>query len=263
MVVRLPDHKIQEIKSKLAIMLDRRKTRLKEMQSLIGSLSFACRAIRPGRPFCRRLIDSLSGAKKPHHFIKITNGMKEDMSMWLMFFNSYNGISVFQNTLWVRDSALHLYTDAAGGSGRGFGAYFEDRWSVGKWPTHWHNMGITRDITFLELFPIVVAFFLWGQYLVNKRIFIQTDNQAVVSIINKQSAKSPRVMILVRKLVLHLLKYNISVRAIHISGCKNFIADSLSRFQFSRFHQLAPGARTDSDPVPQEMWDCFGTKLIG
>lgn len=256
MLVKFPSDKIAELRDKLRTMLSKRKATLKEMQSLIGSLNFACRAIKPGRAFCRRLIDSTCHVSKPHHFIKITEGMQEDMRMWLQFFESYNGISVFQDSVWVRDSYLNLFTDAAGS--RGFGAYFNGRWFAGQWPNAWHILGITKDITFLELFPIVAAILLWGHIIANKKIFIQTDNQAVVSIINKQSAKSPRVMRLIRLFVLYLLKYNISVKASHIPGCKNLIADCLSRFQFGRFRRLAPNSRVHPDQVPQEMWDCFG-----
>jgi hypothetical protein len=50
-----------------------------------------------------------------------------------------------------------------------------------------------------------------------------------VIIINKKSSKSIRVMSLVRVLVLSTLKYNIVIKAKHIPGKINKIADSLSR----------------------------------
>ena len=51
-VVRIPLPKIEEITSKIQELLLREKCKLKQKQSLIGSLNFACRAIVPGRPFC-------------------------------------------------------------------------------------------------------------------------------------------------------------------------------------------------------------------
>ena len=51
MVVRIPRDKVIEIIGKIKDMLSHEKTTLREMQSLIGSLNFACRAIAPGRPF--------------------------------------------------------------------------------------------------------------------------------------------------------------------------------------------------------------------
>ena len=89
-------------------------------------------------------------------------------------------------------------------------------------------MGILNDITFLELFPVVVALCIWGEQLKNKKVIFNIDNQSVVHIINKKSSKSVRVMSLVRHLVLSTLQYNIMTKALHISGISNKIADALS-----------------------------------
>ena len=49
-------------------------------------------------------------------------------------------------------------------------------------------------------------------------------------------------MDLVRFLVLISMKHNFLVRARHVPGANNEIADALSRFQAQRFMELAPGA---------------------
>ena len=86
MTIRIPMGKIEEIRQKIVSMLARKKCTLREMQSLIGSLNFACRAVVPGRPFCRRLINAICGLTKPHHHLNITLAMKEDLQLWLNFF---------------------------------------------------------------------------------------------------------------------------------------------------------------------------------
>ena len=47
-------------------------------------------------------------------------------------------------------------------------------------------------------------------------------------------------MTFVCKLVLVCLQNNILCRAKHIAGCRNTLADSLSRFQIQKFFQLPP-----------------------
>jgi hypothetical protein len=37
-----------------------------------------------------------------------------------------------------------------------------DKWAQKCWPKLWEEMGILKDITFLELFPVVVALCIWG-----------------------------------------------------------------------------------------------------
>jgi hypothetical protein len=60
-----------------------------------------------------------------------------------------------------------------------------------------------------------------GEQLKNKKIIF--------------TSKSVRVMSLVRHLVLSTLQYNIMIKALHISGISNKIADSLSRCDFAAF----------------------------
>ena len=86
-------------------------------------------------------------------------------------------------------------------------------------------------ITFLELVPVVLAFYLWSKELANKMIILHIDNQALLSVLNKRSSKSKMVMSLVRPLVLICMQYNIFFRAVYIPTKLNIIADSISRKQ--------------------------------
>ena len=110
--------------------------------------------------------------------------------------------------------------------------------ACGIWPAHWQQEG--PDITFKELFPIVLAIHLWADYFRNKKLILHCDNQAVVTIINKQSTRSPPSMHLLRLFVLACLQNNLVCRARHLPGTQNNIADALSRGQIHRFRKLAP-----------------------
>jgi len=170
MSVRIPQNKIDEVILKIHSVLSKNKSTLKEMQSLIGSLNFCCRAIPLGRPYCRRLLDSICGLSKPYHHIRVKQEIKKDLSMWLEYLRFFNGVSIFHDQFWVSSEDLELFTDSAGGSGLGYGAYFQGKWFNGKWPAHWHTCGMSKDITFQELFPIVASVFVWGDMLKDKKI---------------------------------------------------------------------------------------------
>ena len=260
MVVRIPREKIIEISSKIRKILGKRKCFLHEMQSLIGSLNFACRAVAPGRPFCRHLINSICGLTIKHHRLRVTHQIRLDLTMWLNFFEKFNGISVFHDRFWVSNDEVQLFSDSAGAFG--FGIYFQGRWSSAPWPLHWKEIGLTKDITVLELFPIVVAVEIWDECLRNKKIKFFCDNLAVVHILNSMTSKSEIVMRLVRYLTLLCLKYNIVVKSEHIEGAKNLIYDALSRFQFTKFRLLAPEANASPCKVPNHLWQvCSSDQL--
>ena len=93
------------------------------------------------------------------------------------------------------------------------------------------NTQILRDITFLELVPIVLAFYIWGKMLNGKKIILFVDNVSLVHILNKQSSRSDRVMPFLRPFVLSALQNNIQFKAKHLSGSDNKIADAISRKQ--------------------------------
>ena len=76
MEARLPADKILKTRSILFEFLCRRKATLKEVQSLIGLLNFACTVVPPGRAFLRRLIDLTKGVHAPFYRIRLTRSVK-------------------------------------------------------------------------------------------------------------------------------------------------------------------------------------------
>lgn len=148
---------------------------------------------------------------------------------------------------------MELFTDASGA--HGFGAYLQGEWCAVRWPQVWRDKVFLTNLALLELFPIVVAVEIWGQYLANKRIRFMCDNLGVVQAINRQSASSRAVICLLRFLVLKGLSLNALFVAVHVPGVCNGVADSLSRFQMERFRTLAPGAASEGIPCPEHLWN--------
>ena len=103
-----------------------------------------------------------------------------------------------------------------------------------------------QNIVLLELVPIVLAIETWGSQLQNAAVTCYTD-EALVAIINKQSSKLSKVMLMIRKLILASLKHNFHFEAIFLPGLKIGKADALSRFQVDLFWRLHP--MTDKQPL--------------
>ena len=99
-VVSIPETKINAIIQKIEDALQHTKVTLKQFQSLIGSLSFVCKAISPGRPFIRRLIDLTCGVVKSWYKIRLTVGAKSDLNMWFLFLKEFNGVSIIPDQVW-------------------------------------------------------------------------------------------------------------------------------------------------------------------
>ena len=116
-----------------------------------------------------------------------------------------------------------IFTDA---STQGWGAHMGDSQISGTW-THTDRK---LHISCLELKAVFHALQHWAQVLQGHQVMIATDNSTVVSYINKQGGThSPTLLRLTVELLLWLEAQNIIVRARHIPGCLNVIADHLSR----------------------------------
>ena len=140
--------------------------------------------------------------------------------MWLKFLEKFNGNCYISDKDWVTNEMLQLFTDSAGNSSLGCGAFFNGKWAQFRWPKEWENEPIFKDITFLELVPIVLAMFVWAPHFKNNKILFRIDNFALVNIINKRTSKSKRVMALIRPFVLFTMNNNVQFRAQHIDGSK-------------------------------------------
>ncbi|KAM9324247.1 LOW QUALITY PROTEIN: uncharacterized protein PAF06_000260 [Gastrophryne carolinensis] len=249
-VCRLPLVKVRDLLQELQGALLVKKVTLRQLQSVLGKLNFACKVLPIGRVFSRLSL-ATAGIKEAHHFIRLTGGLKEDLRMWVSFLSSFNGLVYWLDP--VRENReVGLFTDAAGSTG--FGAYFAGRWCAAPWPERVRSSSDIRDLALLELFLVVVALALWGEDLQNKSVLFHSDNMAVVSAINAQTASSPPVVKLLRQLVLSCLQYNILFRAVHVPGVANGIASALSRFQMDRFRELAPEACAEGEECPDWVW---------
>ena len=91
----LSEEKISKLKGEIEGFLSRRKCTKRELLSLIGSLSFACKVVVPGRVFLHRLITLSCTVRKLDHKIYINLPVREDLGMWLKFLRDWNGRQFF------------------------------------------------------------------------------------------------------------------------------------------------------------------------
>ena len=154
---RLPVDKLHKCRTLLRTFYKRRKVTLRELQSLLGLLNFTCSVLSQAAQFLRRVIDLTKGARRPYHHIHLSKEVKFDMATWLTFLDRFNDKTFFLDDKWEPSSSLELLTHAA--CSKGYGAIFGQHWFCGAWPASWTS----SNITFLELFPIVLSLHIWGR----------------------------------------------------------------------------------------------------
>ncbi|XP_053395608.1 uncharacterized protein LOC128555862 [Mercenaria mercenaria] len=84
LMASLPDEKVTTLQQILFSCKKKRKVTLKQLQSVIGHLNFACKVIKPGRCFLRRLHDLTVGKTKGYPYIKLTKDSRADLDLWII-----------------------------------------------------------------------------------------------------------------------------------------------------------------------------------
>ena len=267
-VIAVPENKRSKALTAVSEMVQKSKTTVKDVQSLAGLLNFLTRTIVPGRVFTQRMYSKYAtimtpdGKKldschlKPHQHIKVDAEFRADCQVWKIFLQDpYQFARPFvdfkKSTFSAQD--LNFQTDASKNALLGFGCRFGKEWAFGQW-----EPGFIRkhdpSIAYLELFALCVGVFIWSEHMINKRIIVYCDNQAVVNMINSTASSCPRCMQLLRLLILKTLKGNFRIFAIYISTHDNEVTDSLSRLDSERFRKIAVDMAEFPEDLPSELW---------
>ena len=133
MQARLPPDKIEKILASFGDFEKKKSCTLKQLQSLIGTLNFACKVVPPGRPFLQCMIALTRNASKQHHHIKLNAGFFQDLHMWKEFISHWNVSIFFLSSTCEDTNTLDFHTDVSGTLG--FGGIFGKKWFQGRWET--------------------------------------------------------------------------------------------------------------------------------
>ena len=106
----------------------------------------------------------------------------------------------------------------------------------------WDDQSQHFQIAIKELVPIMVALFLWGPKWRGHIVMARCDNKAVVFVLNKRYSKDPHLAHMLRTLFFVEAHFQLQLKAQHIPGSHNTLADLLSRNQVAKFRTLVPSA---------------------
>ena len=248
LTISLPSRKVQGIVTALRSVRSARKVRQRDLLSLVGKLVHATKCIPAGRSFFRRLLDTAHTVKRPHHWVTLTGDTKRDLDWWLHLLPSWNGTAPLLHPTWTPPSHLHLHTDA---SRVGYGGMCGTQWFAEQWPAA--TLAWTRDMSWMEMIPILAACALWGPNWAGLRVTFHCDNSGVVGACAKGWSHDPCLMSLLRQTTYLAATHSFLFRVQHVAGHDNATADALSRLQLYRFRTLQPAAHRTPTPVPPSL----------
>ncbi len=146
---------------------------------------------------------------------------------------------------------MSIFTDA---STEGWGAHLENQEISGTW----NKQEKTLHINILELRAVRQAMDHFSVQLAEKQLLVATDNTTVIAYINHQGGTRLRsLMEETNQLFLLAQEMKISVKAQHIPGRLNVLADKLSRK-----HQTLPTEWSIHPAVLESLWQRWDKPMI-
>jgi hypothetical protein len=109
--LRVPRDRLDELSHELTTWRSKKSYRLKELQSLLGKLSFVTACVKPGRIFMSRLLNKLRTFPTTRRTVLVSPEMTLDISWWVTFLPLFNGVSLIKPDVWSFED-LHFTTDS-------------------------------------------------------------------------------------------------------------------------------------------------------
>ena len=144
--LRLPEDKLSFLRLLLSSFTRKRTATLREIQSQIGLLNFACAVVTPGRTILIQITNLTRGIRKPHHHRNLDKEAQAELKAWSIFIDHFKGKAFFPSGITHTSLSLHLFTDA---SNLGYGGVFGSKWFYGSFDKLWLDYHISvREFLF-------------------------------------------------------------------------------------------------------------------
>ena len=220
--VRPTEERWQALTDKIRSMMSDPVCPVRKFMSLIGLLTATEKQVHLGRlhmrPIQWHLKNNWRVPESLEKVIPVPKSLHPHLRWWLEESNVLLG-----QPLHPLKHALQIFTDA---SNEGWGAHLDDHTARGTWSLPESKLHINH----LELKAVFLALKEFRTLVCNKTVLIATDNTTVVAYINKEGGmKSGSLCALLWRILSWCTRQQVTLRARHIPGRLNVIADKLSR----------------------------------
>ena len=234
MTISVTSERMEEIKNLLNKWENKTVCKKKELQSLIGKLCFVCKCVRQSRVFLNRLLEVLRSVDwAVSTRIKLSTDFFKELKWWSMFMNRFNGVAFIPSPVWTEPDVT-IATDSCLD---GCGGICDQQYFHSRFPTSILQQGL--PIHKLEFLAVLIGARIWGHKFGGMKIRIYCDNKSVVDVINSSKTKDGFMATCLRELWLVVSSYEFELRAVHLPGEENRVADWLSRWHLGHKYQNA------------------------
>ena len=253
----VPEERMQQIIELLSEWSEKKTSTKVELQALIGLLQYVTKCVLQSRVFLSRMLETLRFFKPKLRYVTLSSEFQKDICWWSRFIERYNGVSYIPSFQWSEPDVSFSTDSCLYGCGGICGKeYFHAVFPkcVRGLPIHC-----------LEMLAVLVGVRIWGSQFEGQKIQIFCDNIAVVQVINSSRTRDAFLASCLRELWLEVSTHEFELRAVHLPGEENRVADRLSRWELgTRYKEMFNEfIADDSDEyfdifVPSKMFEFTG-----
>ena len=220
--VRPTPDRWQSLQGKIQTLLSLPACPVRQFMSLIGLLTATEKQVHLGRlhmrPIQWHLKNNWRVPESLEKVIPLPRSLHPHLQWWLNESNVLQG-----QPLHPIRHALQMFTDA---SKEGWGAHLNELTARGSWSVPESKL----HINYLELKAVLLALKEFQDLCTDKIVLVATDNTTMVAYINKEGGmKSGPLCALLWRILTWCSQRQVTLKARHIPGRLNVIADKLSR----------------------------------
>ncbi|KAF4618205.1 hypothetical protein D9613_011558 [Agrocybe pediades] len=221
--------------------------KLKYWQQIAGWMNWALNVFPHLRPALNNVYAKTAGPWNPHRSIKVNNAVRDDFQWAIYHLKKSDGVHLLRSSTWpVELQSWTIYCDACL---EGMGFWYPHTNTGFFCPTPSNTA--SHIIFYFEALTVLCALIdVASKCPSHSRVVIYTDNMNTVTMFNTLSCP-PQFNPLLRAAMDVVIDNDLQLRVLHIAGEDNFIADALSRVQFSAVLNLVPDMTIQPFSPPQ------------
>lgn len=219
--LRVPAAKLRQASHQISRLLRKASAGpipVKHLAQIAGQLVSMTRAIVRGKLLLRSLYRCIATKRSWQDSIYLTKAAREDLEWWKDAFRHWNG-----HILRPRPTEIDLATDA---SQSGWGAVLSGR---SRACGFWDEETRQTSINYRELLAVFLGLESFSQQLQGRSIRLFSDNATTVAYINRFGGRYQSLDTVARAIHNFCAIHQIHLRAVHLPGTSNNLADFESR----------------------------------
>ncbi len=212
-LIIVPSDKVTATIVKLEELITKKSVTKAFLDSLVGLLTFLCKAIIPGRPFIYNMRQLAGSVQEPHYHVRVSSNVKSDGRNWLRFLRDYNGATYMLHAGWIDIGLLGLIVRD---TPLEFILIHEQRAWKSNWPLEY--VQVVSDNIARELLLVHLILHFHGSTMRNARVTFPCKYQETVDILQQKASKQPLYLSLLRPLLLTSMNLNIYISGYMLQG---------------------------------------------